>query len=137
VSLFVLGLFALAGPSRAQLTLGPVTVGAGLQASFDHTNTDGAPDTNQFAVDHLRLYVNGPVTDNIKFMFNTDYDSVTNKIEILDAVAQFEFSPQVNFWVGRFLPPSDRANLYGRMAIRRCSKAAITALRTGELLPRR
>jgi hypothetical protein len=57
--------------------------------------------------------VNGPVTDNIKFMFNTDYDSVTNKIEILDAVAQFEFSPQVNFWVGRFLPPSDRANLYG------------------------
>ncbi len=113
VLLFVVGLFALAGPSRAQLTLGPVTVGAGLQASFDHTNTDGAPDTNQFELNHLRLYVNGPVTDNIKFMFNTDYDSVTNKIEILDAVAQFEFSPQVNFWVGRFLPPSDRANLYG------------------------
>jgi len=32
---------------------------------------------------------------------------------VLDAVAQFEFSDQVNFWVGRMLPPSDRANLYG------------------------
>jgi hypothetical protein len=51
-------------------------------------------------------------TENIKFMFNTDYDSVTNKIGVLDAVAQFDFS-QFNIWVGRFLPPSDRANLYG------------------------
>lgn len=103
---------------NAQINLGPVTVGAGLQTSFDHTSTDSdttAPgtSTNDFQLDHIRLYVNGPVTDTIKFMFNTDYDSVTNKIGILDAVAQFEFSPQVNVWVGRFLPPSDRANLYG------------------------
>jgi hypothetical protein len=103
----------MAPASRAQLTLGPVTVGAGLQTSFDHTQTDGGADTNQFQLDHIRLYVNGPVTDQIKFMFNTDYDSVTNKIGILDAVAQFEISPQFNIWVGRFLPPSDRANLYG------------------------
>ena len=27
--------------------------------------------------------------------------------------AQFEFSPKFNIWFGRFLPPSDRANLYG------------------------
>ena len=32
---------------------------------------------------------------------------------MLDAVARFEFSPKFNIWVGRFLPPSDRANLYG------------------------
>jgi hypothetical protein len=112
--LFLLLEFLVVTPqSRAQITLGPVTVGAGLQTSYEHTQTDGATDTNQFAVDHIRLYVNGPITDNIKFMFNTDYDSVTNKIGVLDAVAQFEFSPQVNVWVGRFLPPSDRANLYG------------------------
>jgi hypothetical protein len=113
VLFLLLEFLVIAPPSRAQITLGPVTVGAGLQTSFEHTQTDGATDTNQFAVDHIRLYVNGPITDNIKFMFNTDYDSVTNKIGVLDAVAQFEFSPQVNVWVGRFLPPSDRANLYG------------------------
>ena len=32
---------------------------------------------------------------------------------MLDAVAQLEFSPKFNVWFGRFLPPSDRANLYG------------------------
>lgn len=112
----VFSLFAflvLASQSRAQINLGPVTVGAGLQTSYDHTVTDGSGSLDQFQLDHLRLYVNGPVTENIKFMFNTDYDSVTNKIGILDAVARFEFSPHVNIWVGRFLPPSDRANLYG------------------------
>jgi len=109
----MLELLAVAAPSWAQINLGPVTVGAGLQTDFVHTQTDGGPDTNQFQLDHIRLYVNGPITDNIKFMFNTDYDSVTNKIGVLDAVAQFEFSPHVNVWVGRFLPPSDRANLYG------------------------
>jgi len=105
----------LAASSQAQINLGPVTVGAGLQTSYTNTDTSGpgGTDTNQFALDHMRLYVSGPVTDTIKFMFNTDYDSVTNKIGVLDAVAQFEFSPEVNFWVGRFLPPSDRANLYG------------------------
>jgi hypothetical protein len=57
--------------------------------------------------------VNGPVTKDIKFMFNTDYDSVTNKIGVLDAVARIEIAPEFNIWAGRFLPPSDRANLYG------------------------
>jgi len=31
----------------------------------------------------------------------------------LDAVARFEFSSKFNIWAGRFLEPSDRANLYG------------------------
>jgi hypothetical protein len=32
---------------------------------------------------------------------------------VLDAIARLEFSPKFNIWAGRFLPPSDRANLYG------------------------
>jgi hypothetical protein len=111
----LLAFLVLAPPSRAQIaTLGGVTIGAGLQTSFEHTDTTGGgPETNQFALDHIRLYVNGPITDWLKFMFNTDYDSVTNKIGVLDAVAQFGVSPEFNIWFGRFLPPSDRANLYG------------------------
>ena len=46
-------------------------------------------------------------------MFNTDYNTVTNNLGILDAAGQFSVSPKFNVWVGRFLPPSDRANLYG------------------------
>ena len=32
---------------------------------------------------------------------------------MLDAIARFEFSDEFNIWAGRFLPPSDRANLHG------------------------
>ena len=46
-------------------------------------------------------------------MFNTDYNSTTNNMEMLDAVGEFHISPMFNIWFGRFLPPSDRANLYG------------------------
>jgi hypothetical protein len=113
--LFLMGLMVLAPASRAQLvTLGPVTIGAGLQTGFDHTDTIGAGGTqDQFALDHARIYINGSATENIKFMFNTDYDSVSNKIEVLDAVAQFDFGSAFHIWAGRFLEPSDRANLYG------------------------
>lgn len=109
----LLGLLALAPESQAQLNLGPITVGAGLQTSYTGTNTTGADFNNQFQLNHIRLYVNGPVYEDIKFMFNTDYDSVTNKLTVLDAVAQIGVSPKFNLWVGRFLEPSDRANLYG------------------------
>jgi hypothetical protein len=114
-SLLFAGLFVAALPSMAQLKLGPVTVGAGMRTSYFHTNTDGADSTDKFQLDSIRLYVNGSVTEDnkIKFMFNTDYNSVTNHIGVLDAVGRFELDPKFNVWAGRVLPPSDRANLAG------------------------
>jgi hypothetical protein len=110
----LLGLGLSVSQVHAQINLGPVTVGAGLRTSFVNTDTaNNGGDTNQFVLDSVRLYINGPVTEHIKFMFNTEYDGATNKIGILDAVAEFSDSPKLNVWVGRFLPPSDRANLYG------------------------
>lgn len=111
--LLLLGFLVLPPPSRAQTNLGPVTVGAGLRTSFFHTEPDKGSSTDQFSLDDIRLYVNGPVTNKIKFMFNTDYSSSTNKVDILDAVARIELAPKFNIWAGRFLEPSDRANLYG------------------------
>jgi hypothetical protein len=111
--LLPLGILALAPQSRGQTTLGPVTVGAGLQTGFVGTEPASGSSTDQFALDHARIYISGPVFTDIKFMFNTDYDSVTNKIGVLDAAAQFSVAPEFNIWAGRFLPPSDRANLYG------------------------
>jgi len=98
---------------RAQSELGPVTVGAGLRTSFDDTRPDSGSSTNQFELNDIRLYVNGTLYKDIKFMFNTEYNSATNAVNILDAVARVEVSPEFNIWAGRFLPPSDRANLYG------------------------
>ena len=103
----------LAPQSRAQVNLGPITVGGGLRTSYVHTEPDGGSSTDQFLANDVRLYVNGPVTDKIKFMFNTDYDGATDHVAVLDAVARFEFSSKFNIWAGRFLEPSDRANLYG------------------------
>jgi hypothetical protein len=98
---------------RAQTDLGPVTVGAGLRTSFLETLPDGAPNKSEFQVNDIRLYVSGNVYKDIKFMFNTEYNSTTNSVYVLDAVARIEVAPQFNIWAGRFLPPSDRANLYG------------------------
>jgi hypothetical protein len=109
----LLGLHTLAPPSSAQGNLGPITVGAGLRTSFSHTATDGAASTDSFQLDSARIYISGPVVDKIRFMFNTEYDGVNNKIGVLDAVAQIDVSPVFHIWAGRFLPPSDRANLYG------------------------
>jgi hypothetical protein len=105
---------AAAAPLRAQdAALPPISVGAGVQTSFVHTSPESGDDHDEFALNSVRLYVSGAATKNIKFMFNTEYDGSSNKVGVLDAAAQFSFSDRFNVWVGRFLPPSDRANLYG------------------------
>ena len=107
------GVLGFAQSSFAQNALGPISVGAGLRTSFTHTDPDGGDSSDRFTLDSARIYISGPVVDKVKFMFNTEYDGSTNHIGVLDAVARFEYSPHFNVWAGRFLPPSDRANLYG------------------------
>ena len=100
--------------------LPPVSVGAGVQTAFVHDAPDVGASSDRFELVTVRLYVNGPVTDKIKFTFNTEYDGIggtspnsANHLIVLDAVGRFEYSNKFNIWAGRFLPPSDRANLYG------------------------
>ena len=102
----------LAAPAWAQTTPS-VSVGGGLQTSFVHNENEGSDGTDNFNINDVRLYLNGKATDNISFMFNTAFDGGSNSVDILDAVAQISTSKQFNVWFGRFLPPSDRANLYG------------------------
>ena len=111
--LLLSGILGLAVPSSAQIALGPITVGAGMRTSFVHTDSTNSDSENQFRLDSARIYINGPVTGKIKFMFNTEYDGASNKIGVLDAVARIELHPKFNIWAGRVLPPSDRANLAG------------------------
>src|SRR6266545_1643325 len=103
-----------AAPLQAQdAKLPPISIGAGLQSSFVHTEPENGEGSDAFVLNSVRLYVSGSATSNIKFTFNTEYDGPGNHVTVLDAAARFEFSDTFNVWVGRFLPPSDRANLYG------------------------
>ena len=99
-------------PVAAQ-ALPPVSVGAGMQSSFIHNEPKGGNGSDAFVLNSVRLYLNGSAADKVKFMFNTEYDGADNDIGVLDAVGQFAVSNKFNVWFGRFLPPSDRANLYG------------------------
>jgi hypothetical protein len=112
----------LGAPAFAQDTtpLPAVSVGAGMRTSFAHTQFESPDDesdfdttSDRFFLDSARIYLSGSASKTIKFMFNTEYSSSSNEVQILDAAAQFVFSPALNIWAGRFLPPSDRANLYG------------------------
>ena len=100
------------------ISLPPISIGAGMRTSFTHTDaTAGSNTDNQFALDSVRLYVNGSVLPEIKFTFDTEYTGSppagSNTVDVLDAIARFEFNDKFNIWAGRFLPPSDRSNLYG------------------------
>jgi hypothetical protein len=98
-----------------------VTAGFGLRTSYT-TRQHGAPDgtsrSNDFNLDNVRLYLGGHYGNVIKATFNTDRTGGTaasggDSIRVMDAIAQFEFMPEFNIWMGRMLPPSDRPNLYG------------------------
>ena len=84
-----------------------------MQSSYVHTAEDDADGRDNFPLNSVRLYVSGTAAPKIKVMFNTEYNASENDVEVLDAAGQFAFSGKFNVWVGRFLPPSDRANLYG------------------------
>jgi len=112
---------AIAGLCVAPAFAGDVSVGGGLRTSFNSTSfdfdadEDGDDDSfSDFAVNSVRLYFSGKVAENISFMLNTEYNSDDEEIRVIDAAAQFSFAGgKHNIWAGRFLPPSDRANLYG------------------------
>lgn len=112
VSLSGLGLLATCAATQAA----EVSVGAGLRTSFMVSDVDGAPDSESaFAVDDVRVYLSGKVTDQIGFMLNTNVASnnAVSDVQVMDAAATFSLSDKFNIWAGRFLAPSDRSNLYG------------------------
>ena len=91
-----------------------ISVGAGARVSYSSVE-DAAPHggwSSNFNLDSARLYVNGEVTKWVGLEFNTEIDG-DDDIHILDAVVKLQFSDYFNIWMGRFLPPSDRANLSG------------------------
>jgi hypothetical protein len=104
---------AHAGPTIVFGENKSVSVGAAMRASY--TNSEGAaPDgshANDFNLDSARLLLGASLSKHIQGMLNTEWDG--SSIRVLDAAAQFSFSPELNVWAGRMLSPSDRANMAG------------------------
>jgi len=91
-----------------------VSVGLGLRSSVSSVEGGAANGTRaeNISLDSVRIYMGGSLNKYIKGTFNTEVDG-DGDVNLLDAYAQFEFADEINFWVGRMLPPSDRANLDG------------------------
>ncbi|MBA2351864.1 MAG: hypothetical protein H0V78_08760, partial [Burkholderiales bacterium] len=95
------------------------SIGAGLRTSFvavEDAAPDGSSSSNDFVLDNIRLYTEGQINKYIKGTFNTERrgsGDFPDGIQVLDAIARFEFNKVFNIWGGRMLPPSDRANLDG------------------------
>ena len=112
---------ALAG---ATLKIGDdASLGLGIGLRMSYTNTDnGAPNgtssSNDFAIENARIFLNGQWGKIFKATLNTERQGGPaatggDSIRIMDAIGQFEFNDVFNVWLGRMLPPSDRANLAG------------------------
>jgi len=83
------------------------SIGAGFRSQFESVDGD-----SDFTLPDIRVYTAGQLHDNVKFTFNLqqrDGDSA----DVLDAIAQFEFSPGFNIWAGRMLTPADRIEMSG------------------------
>src|SRR5262245_41113864 len=76
------------GAIAAELSLPPISIGAGARTSFTNID-DGTDKATDFTLDSIRLYINGSVTDDIKFTFNTEYKGDSdNSLQLMDAIAR-------------------------------------------------
>jgi hypothetical protein len=99
-----------AAPAPPQKSL---SYGVGLRVGGGETTQTAANTVGVSSLD-VRPYISGQIHPMVKFSANLDLNNTdASRIHVLDAVAQFEPDPLLNVWFGRFLPPSDRANLSG------------------------
>ena len=99
-------------------------VGAAIRTSFNSfTPSSAGTSGSYFNLDNVRLLTSGQVTDYIGFELNSDVSltqgvsqpalAVPSSYDVLDAIMKVETGDVFNFWIGQFLPPSDRSNIDG------------------------
>ena len=93
-----------------------VSIGLGMRGSFSSVE-NGAPNgtsySQDFSLDSARIYLSGSLNKYIKGMLNTEKDIAGEGFQPIDANVQFTITPELSIWAGRFLSPSDRANMAG------------------------
>lgn len=91
-----------------------ISAGFGMLAGYSSVENAAADGdrSNDFSLDSARLYLSGSFNKYIKGMLNTE-KSNGESWEIIDANVQLQMTPEIAIWAGRFLSPSDRANMAG------------------------
>lgn len=97
-----------------------ITAGFGFISSYRSTEdaaANGSDRSNDFSLNSARINLSGSFNKYIKGMLNTERDIAGNGsndlMQIIDANVQFQLTPEIAIWAGRFLSPSDRANMAG------------------------
>jgi hypothetical protein len=94
-----------------------ISVGFGFITSYlsaEDGAANGDDRSNDFSLNSARLYVSGSMNKYIKGMLNTERSGGgQGNWEVIDANVQLQLTPEVAIWAGRFLSPSDRANMAG------------------------
>jgi hypothetical protein len=96
-----------------------ISAGFGFISSYNSVEdaaANGSDRSNDFTLDSARLYLSGSFNKYIKGMLNTEKSgggSANSNFEVIDANVQFQVTPEISIWAGRFLSPSDRANMAG------------------------
>ena len=96
-----------------------MSMGLWLRTSFTSLEKDPTTNnstSNKFSADSTRLLLNGSFGKYFKATVNIDRTggaSGSAATEMIDGIAQFEMSEGFNVWMGRMLPPQDRAGLTG------------------------
>ncbi len=96
-----------------------ISAGFGFITSYNSVEdaaANGSDRSNDFTLDSARLYLSGSFNKYIKGMLNTEKSgggSANSNFEVIDANVQFQVTPEISIWAGRFLSPSDRANMAG------------------------
>lgn len=111
--------FATTANAGGTITFGEdqsISVGFGFISTYSSVE-DAAADgdrSSDFNLNSARLYLSGSMNKYIKGMLNTERSGGGNgNWEVIDANVQFQLTPEVAIWAGRFLSPSDRANMAG------------------------
>lgn len=92
-----------------------ISMGFGMRTSYssvENAASDGGR-SSDFTLDSARLYMSGSLNKYTKGMFNTEKSGANDTFQMIDANIQFEITPDMTIWAGRFLSPSDRANMAG------------------------
>jgi len=117
--LAALSIAAIQAQAAGTITFGEdkyISVGFGAIAGYSSVE-DGAANgddrSNDFSLNSARIYISGSLNKYIKGMFNTEKVPGDETIEVIDANVQFQLTENVAIWAGRFLSPSDRANMAG------------------------
>lgn len=120
VVLTACSLGALSAQAAGTITFGEdkyVSVGFGFITSYSSVEdaaANGNDRSNDFSLNSARLYLSGSFNKYIKGMLNTERSGGgEGNIEVIDANVQFQLTPEIAIWAGRFLSPSDRANMAG------------------------